>query len=78
MNGKATDFRKIFHTHLGPVVDIVYRRPFLHSDYVGMISHGRFDGNLKILVFSTKSNESVVMPTNLPSVSVMMISVWMS
>jgi len=66
MDGKATGFRKIFYTQLEPEEILVYHRPFLHGDYVGMISHARFDGNLKISVSSTKCNESVVIPTNLP------------
>ena len=70
-NGKATGFRKIFYTALE--INMVYHRPFLHGDYVGMISHARFDSNVKISVCSVKSGGLVVIPTNLPSVSTLMI-----
>ena len=77
-DGKATGFRKIFHnTRLEP--DMVYYRPFLHGDYVGMISFNRLGGNIKISVFNAKLNESVVIPTNLPLVLVStMTPLWIS
>jgi len=70
-DGKATGFRKIFDIRLEPEVILVYHRPFLYGDYVGMISHAHSDGNLKISVSNTRlpHHELIVIPTNLPSVS---------
>ena len=57
---------------------MVYHRPFPHGGYVGMISHAHFDSNVKISVCSVKSGGLVVIPTNLPSVSTLMISICIS
>ena len=69
--GKAAGLRQIFDSGLD--ANAQYYRPFLFEDVVGMIS--RFGDSTVISAFNVKSGEHVLIPTNLPTVSVLVIEV---
>jgi hypothetical protein len=62
----------MFHTKL-PLM--VMHRPFLYGDFVAMISNNVFfAGNVFMMAFNVHTGEKLLIPTDLPDVSMLLIS----
>jgi hypothetical protein len=56
----------MFHSELPFMVK---RRAFLYGDFVAIITHSAFHGDISIVAYNLNNGNALLIPTNLPLVS---------